>query len=270
MSDFALFRQLLIDRRRNVFMWALSLIAVVALIAVSYATVEGEAAFEESLADLPESVRVLLGVGELSIISPAGYLNSQLFANFLPMLLSVFSIGIGARIIAGDEGDGHLELPLAYPITRQRLAVERLAASVVLLVMLGAVCAVTLLVTAPWTGLDVGAGPATAATTSSTLLALLHLSVAFGVGAATGSRGTAIGAGAAVTAGGFLIQSLANLSESLQPLRWLSPWHWFLDAPAIVGGWSDLIAPGAATLGVATVVSLIGIARFAKRDLRHN
>lgn len=265
-----LLRRLLLDRRRSMLWWSVSMALLVALVAVSYSTVEGQTELEESFEDLPDSVRVLLGVeGELSLISPEGYLNSQLFANFLPIVLTVFAIGVGARIVAGDEGDGFLELVFAHPLARRRLALERVGGAILLLAGLGVVCALALLATAPAANLDIGVGPLTAATATSVLLALVHMAVTFGVGAWTGSRAAAIAAGAGLTAGGFLLQSLAQLADPLRFLRWLSPWQWFLDRPAVVDGWPAVALPGLGVVAVSTLAVGLGTLRFERRDLQH-
>ena len=262
--------RLLADRRRSTLWWSLALVAVVVLIAVSYGAIQGDTGLEQSFEDLPDSVQVLLGTDQgLSLTSPAGYLNSQLFANFLPILLTVFSVGLGARVIAGDEGDGTLELLLSHPVSRRRIATERGLAAVGLLVLLGTVSAVALMLSAAPTELDVGLGALTAATATSVLLALVHGSAAFGVGAATGSRGSAIAAGAGLTGAGFLVQSLATLDDALRPLRWLSPWQWFLDDPAVVSGWSAVVLPGLAAVAVSIGLAAAGVWRFGRRDVGH-
>ena len=257
------------DRRRSWLWWAVALALTTALVVLSYSTIEGQTELEESLADIPESIKVLMGIDEeLTLTSPGGYLNSQLFANMLPLLLTIFGIGIAARVIAGEEGAGRLELLLAHPVSRQRVILERGVAAGVLLKGLGLVTIAALLAVAPSVGLDgVGAADLVAAATGSLLLALLHSSVTFGVGAWTGKRGLAIAAGAAVTTAGVLVQSLANVSDGLRPLRWLSPWHWFADARPVVDGFGPLLGPAVATIVVSAVVVGLGAWRFTTRDI---
>lgn len=264
-------RRLIRDRRVSTAWWALGIVAAVVLVVLSYSTVAGDSALDESFDDIPESLRVLLGVdGEtLSLTSPAGYLNSQLFANFLPLLLIVFGIGIGAAVIAGEEGKGRLELLLGQAVSRRRVALERLLGAVGLLFGLTILAGLAVLLT-PAPDLDVGLGPASAATASSFLLALFHLVVAYAVGAYSGRSGVAIGIAAAVAASGFLVQSLVALSDTLRPLRWLSPWQWFTDDPPIVHGWSALVAPGLAILVICALLVAAGVARFERRDIRSN
>jgi len=260
--------RLLRDRRASTLWWALGLAVTVALVAISYSTVQGQTELDQSIEDLPESVKVLLGVGEnLSLTSPAGYLNSQLFANLLPILLTIYGVGVGAQVIAGNEATGRLELLLAHPVSRRRVAVERAVGMVTLLAAPALTCWVVLAVLVPLNDLSVGAGPLSAAVASSALLALVHTAIAFGIGAWTGRRGVAIAVAASITAGGFLVQSLASLSDTLRPLRWLSPWQWFLDRPAIVEGWNGAARPAMACIAVTLVVMAAGIARFERRDL---
>jgi ABC-2 type transport system permease protein len=265
----ALFTAVLRDRRRAWIWWTIALVLTAIMIVGSFGAIEGQDALDESFEDIPESVRVLMGIDdELTLTSPAGYLNSQWFANMFPILLSIYGIGLGARLLAGEEGAGRLELLLAHPVARARLLSVRWWAALLLLAALFVVPTVVLLAMAPALDLSgIGMAALSAASASSLLLALLHTAVTYGVGAWTGSRGVALAAGSALTGGGFLLQSLANLSEALRPIRWLSPWHWFIDARPIVDGWSAMALPTVGTLVVSACVVVLGMARFQTRDI---
>jgi hypothetical protein len=87
---------------------SLGLVGVVALIAVSYPAVRGNAELDQTFAQPSPAVRSLLGLtGGTGLTSPAGYLDSQFFANLLPVLLLVF----GPRCSAGGGWHGHLRPP---------------------------------------------------------------------------------------------------------------------------------------------------------------
>jgi ABC-2 type transport system permease protein len=264
-----LFEAALRDRRRALAWWTAALVATTFMVLGSYGAIEGQEALKESLEDMPESLRVLMGIDEeLTITSPAGYLNSQWFANSLPLLLSVYGIGLAAGLLAGDERAGRLELLMAHPVSRVRVLAERGAAGLTLLVALFAAPSLALVAFAPAFGLTgVGAGPMAAAHAAVLSLALLHTAVTYGTGAWTGRRGVAIGVGSAVTAGGLLLQSLAGASESLRPVRWLSPWHWFLDARPVLDGWTGMALPALATLALSAAAVALGAWRFQRRDV---
>ena len=257
------------DRRKAWIWWAIALVAMALMIASSFAAIEGQESLNESFEEMPESIQVLMGIdADLALTSPPGYLNSQWFANFLPILLSIYGIGLGARLLAGEEGAGRLELLLAHPVRRGRVLLDRGWAALALLVSLWLVASVALGVMLPPFDLDgIGIGALSAASASTLLLGLLHTAVTYGVGAWSGSRGLAIAVGSAVTGGGFLLQSLASISDALRPVRWLSPWHWFIDARPILDGWGPMLLPTVGTLVLSAAAVALGAWRFAARDI---
>jgi ABC-2 type transport system permease protein len=188
-------------------------------------------------------------------------------STFLPLLLLIFGIGLGAGAIAGSEQDGTLELLLANPVTRQRVAVERYAASMALLAALSVVFMVGLLATgAPFGALqDVSLVGALAATVGAFGLGALHATIAFTTGAITGRRSHAVGAAAAIAVAGYLVQGLLGVSEALQLIRFVTPWHWYLGRNMLAQG----IAPDAIVvpLLLSLVLFAVGVVLFDRRDL---
>jgi len=183
-------------------------------------------------------------------------------------LLLVFAIGIAARSIGGDEGAGTLELLLANPISRQRVAIERSGALVLELAALTAVAGLGLVALAPATGLSKGLTPERIleASVATGLLALSFATVAFAVGAATGSRSGAISTAAALAVALFMIEGLAEPVKVLRPIREVSPWHWFLGSDPIRQGllWESWALPVAVSIVAIVAGSLV----FSRRNLR--
>jgi ABC-2 type transport system permease protein len=194
-------------------------------------------------------------------------LNSQYFANLLPILLLVFAIGLGAWSIGGDEGAGTLELLLSNPISRFQLALERWGALALELGLVSAVAGGGLVALAPLAGLTHGLGPdrIIEATVATGLLALTFAAIAFAVGAVTGSRSAAISASAAFAVALFIIEGLGAQVPQLRPIREVSPWHWLLGTDPIRNGlvWQSWLLP----LLVSAVLILSGAALFMRRDL---
>lgn len=106
-ADLLLVLEALRRRRRGAVIGTAGLVALVGLVVVAYPTVRDNTELDTTFGDLPPSVQQLLGItaGD-PLTSPAGYLNSQLFANILPLLLMVFAISIGAWAVAGEESAG--------------------------------------------------------------------------------------------------------------------------------------------------------------------
>jgi ABC-2 type transport system permease protein len=255
-------------RRTSLVWWALAIAGMCALLAVAYPTVRDNNELDKTFADLPQGVQALLGLSGGNLLSsPTGYLDSQFYANVLPIMLLVFGIGLAAWTIAGDETAGSLELLLANPVSRVRVAVARLAALVLLMASLCAVCFVTLVVLSPATGLNDGlpAARVAAATIAAALLAVTFAAVAFAVGAATGNRPAALGAAAAVAVAGYVLEGLSQQIHALRPLQTVNPWHWLLGHDPLRHGfvWQSWVPPVLATL----VLAAAGLPRLARRDL---
>ena len=260
--------QTLWRRRTSLAWWALAMAGMCALLAAAYPTVRDNNQLDTTFANLPPSVEALLGLtGGNLLSSPTGYLDSQFFANVLPVMLLVFTIGLASQSIAGDEAAGSLDLLLANPISRVRVALARIGALILLLAALAVVCVLALVALAPATGMDKGLSAAhvAAATIAAGLLALTFAVVAFAVGAAIGSRPAAVAAASSLAVAGYVLEGLARQIHALHPVDAVNPWHWLLAYDPLTHGltWHTWLPPAVAIVAL----SVLGLPRLAHRDL---
>ena len=107
--------------RRSAIWWGLAIVTFSLVNLAFWPSLEGSEALE-SLEGMSEGL--LEAFGAQDIATPAGYLDGQLFALMLPLLLSGMAIAGVTAITSGDEDAGRLELLHALPVTRaRRLAV---------------------------------------------------------------------------------------------------------------------------------------------------
>ncbi len=102
------------------------------------------------------------------------------------------------------------------------------------------------------------------ATVSLLLLALAYGSLALMLGAATGSKGLAIGVTAAIGLGSMVFNSVALIVEALEPWRKLLPMYYYNGRDPLVHGldWHALV------LVALTMIFLAGsLYFFERRDL---
>lgn len=258
------------DRARPLVWWSAGVIGLVLFTVAFYPSVADQASSVEQLMDgLPEPMRVMAGLQEgIPLTSPAGYLHARLFATLGVIVVLVFAVGGGARAIGWLEESGQLEPLLANPVTRQRLAAERYAATVGLLTALVVVFAAAVALLAwPFGALDGVSGAGLAGACVALFgLALLHGTLAFAVGAVTGRRGPAVAVATAVAVAGYLVYSIAALAEAARPLRYLTPWQPYLATNMLADG--PRLAPIAIPLVASAVLFGLGVVVFARRDLR--
>lgn len=250
-------------QRRALIGWGVALGLVTALY-VSFWPAMGETQEMQALIDsMPEALVTAMGYDAIS--SPAGYLESTVYALLAPILMLVFALAFGARLIAGDEEGGAMELEATGPVGRRRLLLERYMALVLGVVWLGTLTGVVALTLARALGMDIGTGPLIGATVGLILLVLALGSVAFAVGAATGRRALALTVGAAIAVFGYMADALAPLLDDGAWLERLSPFFWYLGNDPLNEG---LGVAGALALAALTLVSLgVAVLAYDRRDL---
>ncbi|HXV33630.1 MAG TPA: ABC transporter permease subunit, partial [Gaiellaceae bacterium] len=211
--------QALRERRRSLVWWSLGVVALVALTVAFYPSIRDDPSINAYVEDLPESLRGLFAGGELDIASPAGYLNSQIFALMAPLVLLVFAVGAGAGAVAGEEEKGTLDFLLAHPLRRRSYALQRFLA---LTAHVGALSLVLLLTT--WLGslavdLEIGFDRLVSASASVGLLALLFGTLALAVGSVRPGRARAIAVAAGVAVAAWLLDGLGQAVDLLDAWR---------------------------------------------------
>jgi ABC-2 type transport system permease protein len=254
------------ERRRSLLWWTIGITALVALNIAFYPSIRDDASLSEFGEDLPEGLRALFAGGELDIASPAGYLNSQIYALMAPLLLLVFSIGAGASAVAGEEERGTLDLVLAHPLRRRDYVVQRFLSLLVLVSVLCLVVGVSTGLGSLLVDLEIGFDKLVAATGSVGLLALMFGTLALAAGAVSPGRMRAVAIAAAVAVAAWVFDGLGQTVEALDGWRVLSPYYQALGKNPLREGvpWD-----GWALLGGLTALLLaVAAAGFERRDIR--
>jgi hypothetical protein len=254
------------DLRRSFAWWTVGLAGYVALIASVYPTVRDNPDLEKLVESYPEALKAFVAFGgQFDFTSAAGYLGSELFSFMMPALFLVAAVGHGAGTLAGEEERGTIDLLLSSPLSRTRVALEKLAAMCVELAALGAVLWLALWVGARAFSMEVSVAHLASATALLVVLALAYGAIAFMVAAATGRKTLAIGLTVALAVGAYLVNSLASLVEVLEPFQKATPFYHYAVADPLRQGldpWHTLFL-----LAVGAGAAAAGVLLFDRRDL---
>ena len=222
----------------------------------------------DTLQSLEESTGELLeAFGGAGLATAPGYLDGQVFALMLPLLLSGMALAMVTALTAGDEDAGRLELLHALPLSRRTLWLGRFAAVLATLVAVTAVVAASMLVSLPAFQLtDAGYGRVIAATAACGLLGLFHGAVGYAAAGAGFSRARAVSSGVVVLVVGYLMSAVLPLADALEPARNVSPWYWAIRTQPVSEGvpWLGCLA----LLAVTAALVAFGTARVERRDIR--
>jgi len=253
-------RRVLRDHRRGFLTWAAAL-AAITVFYMSFWPMMGNEMLR-AIEGMPEGLMAAMGYDRIG--TAAGYLEAVVYGLLGPVMLLVYGIGLGARLVAGQEEDGTLELDLTAPIARGRLYGERLAALWLLVAGQVAVVTVAVLLSDPLFDLGLSFTHVLAASLGLLLLLGAFATLAFALGAAVGRRGVALGAAAAAAVVAYVFRGVAN-AAGVDLLAALSPFSWFLDPDPLANGFDLLSSVQLAAISLAAAP--LGLWRFVRRDL---
>ncbi|TDW29814.1 ABC transporter permease subunit [Cryobacterium psychrophilum] len=242
-------------RRRSMIWFAVGLAAYAYLIVAMYPLVKSDQSLGSLTADNP-TVAALLGVSG-SLTSPVGWINGNLYTNFLPLMILLVTIGYGASSLAGQSEAGSLGLIATLPISRRSIVQQKALALALLALPLTLVTLACILI-GRFYDLSLPIGAVVGTTFAVWLMCVDFGLAALLIGVLSGSRGLAMGLASAIAAASFLISSLAPIVDAVHSIRWMSLFYWAVgsnqltDGPTVIA-WVVLGAV-AALLLVASVL----------------
>lgn len=258
------FKHTLRRLRGQLFGWSLGVFLYALMMSAFFSSIATMGDQFEALLESypPEFLAFFPRIEEFS--SPVGYLDTYYFS-YMPLILGIFAIGAGARLLVGDEEEGILDLVLAHPVTRSQLFWGRFA---------GYLCALGVVIGVGWLGWVLMAAESGLNLSMLELLLpnlpLLALLVLFGalglmLSLLLPSRRMASGLTAALLVSNFLLIGISGLNRDLEPVYELTPFYFNQGASAIQGlNLSWLLG----LLGAGLVFILVAWWRFLGRDIR--
>jgi len=259
----AVYRKWLWDSRRSLLGWTIAIVVVGCGYAAFWPTMN-DPTFTELIENYPSGL--LEAINYTSITTPAGYLSATVYGLVVAVLMTVFAIAAGTRIIAGEEEAGILDLTLAQPVSRPAVALQRFAAlATAVLVMVGVFLLAMLAV----------ASPAQFDTIPLVNFVAMHLhlwaftvmfgALAFAIGAATGRRSLAWGISGGVAVLAYAASGIIPQAEGLAWVRDYSVFTWLNGNTPLSNGADP--AQVLLMVGVSAAFVAIGVVTFARRDI---
>lgn len=253
------------QHRTSIFWFSVGLVFYAWMMTWFYPQIGG-GQYAEMVAQMPEEMLALFGGTEVSFASLGGYFQTEYLGLMWIVIVASAIVIYAARAFAGEIAAGTMELVLAQPVSRVRVAVSR----VVVLVVYAAVLAVSsfapIMLFGPKYDIDL---PWDVFWTLSSFSVMFMLAVGgFALLMSAIFRGG--GRPGAITAGLLMLFWVADITsnasevaEFFDPVNVVSYWQ----PGKIING--DAIAAEAWWLyGIIAVVTLIGsVVVFSRRDV---
>ena len=252
--------------RRPLAIRAAAFAVLVAIYAVIWPSVRGNASWRNLFDTLPQTYRALFTAsGTIDLSTPAGYLGVELMGFLGPALIAVYAITAGSAAIAGEEDRGGLEVTLSAPVSRTQLLAQRFIALVIGVAVLAVATGAAMWVFSAMLGMGLGLDQIASAAAALGIFGLFCGATALAVGAATGRPAVARGVAALTAVASYLINALAQITSALRALRPISPYYLALGNEPLAHGLRMIGA--VSVLAAAAAIVIAGGVLFSRRDL---
>ncbi|MDH3729913.1 MAG: ABC transporter permease [Acidimicrobiia bacterium] len=254
------------DSRRAMIGWMIGTALAALLVVAIYPIIRDTPEILDLLESYPEAMLEMFGIDDIdSYTSPPGFLETQLFSTYVPLIFLIFAIGRGVSVLAGEERDRTLDVLLANPVSRERVILEKAAAIAALIAVLGAVVFVVVLsgslLYEGWPSVV----NLVSAVISAILMGLTYGWLALAAGAVTGRRGMAMGVAAGLAVATYIINGVAPLVEGLEWAVNLSPFNYYLDHNPLQNGFH--LGNAAVLAGLCALFLGVAVWGFRRRDV---
>jgi ABC-2 type transport system permease protein len=241
------------------------LVIVAQAIASEFSTPESRQEIGNLVTAVPPILAGLAGRA-VNVEALGGYIQYK-YGGFFPLVTALWSILALSATLAVETRRGSMEILAASPVTRRRIAIEKVAGHVVMLTL--AMVFVFVATTAAGTfgtlpGDEIPVQAAFGFAAWLWLTALVAGSLAFALAPFVG-RGSAAGIAGAVMFAGFLLNGYQTAIPELAPFANLTWFGWTTNHLPLAGAydWASLLLVAAVTV----VLLGIGVAAFVRRDI---
>lgn len=197
--------------------------------------------------------------------TPEGYATVRLLETIFPLLLSIWPILAGARLVRGEEERGTLDLVLATPLSRVRVIVEKLAALVIALLVIAVLFALGTIAGEPSAGAHVDFVRALVTGLNLSLLAFFFGTLALLISQFSVSRGSAVGWASGLLILSYLLDATGRVIDGTW-VKYLSPFYYYNLNRPLIPSFNDTPAGALLLLGLSLLFTIVSIVLFAQRD----
>ena len=252
------------DRRRAIIGNSIGLVALIAWLGVLFPILSGSDAFTGLIERMPDELAAVLGMDPATFLTAAGFLSTQLYSLFAPLLILIFVINAATSEVTAEERDGLMDMLLSVPLSRSRVFAAKAGGVALSTLVLVAVMTGALLVVNPLFDMDLPVVAVLASGAGLWLLGMLFGSVALLAGSLAGRTTVAGGVTGLLAVLAWFVDGFAGLYSWLEGPRAFSPFTWYLEPnPLIEGFTSGHLWLLVTTLVVAVAATLL----FARRDI---
>ncbi|MCA0148392.1 ABC transporter permease [Rossellomorea vietnamensis] len=252
--------------RKSLIIWCIGMIALIGSGMGKYAGFSSSGqSMNELMEGLPKSMQAIFGIGSLDMETASGYYG-VLFL-YIVLLATIHAALTGATIISKEERDKTAEFLFVKPLPRKKIIGLKLAAALTQIGILALITWVfSLVIVGHYSDVSV------ASDIGVTVVGMIILQVLFlMIGTAVAAYSKKPVKSAAVASGvlllTFILSFAIDLNESMEALKYLTPFKYFEAENLMYGGGLGPAYVGI-SFGLIVILSVATFLFFEKRDLK--
>ena len=224
-----------------------------------------EDVLDEMLSQMPEELFAI--AGGVDMATPTGWYTGEMYSIMVPFVLMFVAASSAARAFGGEMENGTLGLVMSTPTRRTRIAVDKVVAMIVHVLIASGIIAILTQVGILLAGIDIGFEQVLAIHLMVTLISIFVGGIAMVVSIISGRGVIAILLAMLVAVVMYAVSAFLPMAgnELVNDLAWLSPWQHFIATDPMGSGvdW----ASAALLLVLAVIPLVLSVYLFKRRDV---
>jgi ABC-2 type transport system permease protein len=250
------------DYRIATLSWGIGLGLTIFLTLVYYSITNEAARAAEA-----EYARSLRFLGEpVALTTPGGYTTWHTLG-LLPLVLGIWTVLAGARLVRGEEERGVLDVTLSMPIGRPRALAEKLIALIIALTLIALIIGLGTALGQIGAGLALDIGAALLVGMNISLAAFVFGMVALLLSQFVRRRAVAAGFGGALMLLAYLVDGTGRTINHGEWLQRLSPLYYYDLSKPLIPSYGVNVGALLLLLAVGLAITITSVLLFAQRDI---
>ncbi|CAH0157377.1 hypothetical protein SRABI96_00868 [Peribacillus sp. Bi96] len=252
--------------RKSLIFWSIGVFLMVISGMTKYEAYSSSGqSINDLIADIPKSLRAVLGFSDLDLTKASGYYG-MLFL-YLLLMATIHAVMLGATIIAKEERDKTSEFLFVKPVSRSKVITTKLLAAFTNIIIFNLATFLSSIILLG----KYSDGEAVNSEIAILMAAMLFLQVLFMViGSALAAVKKKPKSAASVAAGilllTYMLSIVIDLNENIEGLRYFTPFKYFEAKNVMYGGGLDVLFVVISLILILTLL-VVTYVFYKKRDL---
>jgi ABC-2 type transport system permease protein len=249
------------EQRWTLLIWSLVLVVVMMVGYTSFKQIDPSQV--ESLVQNP-AFKFLNDPVEVG--TPSGLVTFR-YGFFFSLLLGIYAVLLGGRLLRAEETRGSLELILARPRGRRVVLLEKVAASVVILLILGVTYGVGAMLGEVLLDVPVTVAGGLLSGLNLSLLLFFYAMLTLALSHYTRSSGAAAGIGGALFGIFFILDGTGRIYPGIHWIRWFSPNYYYDLSKPLISNYGTNVWAMLFLLLLGLLLLVAALVLFERRDI---